>query len=111
MNMVKADFRARVKFLSAEEGGRKTVATAEFLTPLLQFGGEWWSSRMWIAPVRPVKPGDTVEVDISVLRADLILAYLHVGDSFNLREGRKIADGEVLEIFPEGKPIEQSSDA
>jgi len=96
-----ATFRARICFYPTEIGGRTTVATAEFLTPLFRIHDEFWSGRIWIEDVRPIHPGATVEADVTMLSPE-IAPLLHENDTFDLYEARKVGEGTILKLYERG---------
>jgi len=53
--------------------------------------------------IGPIQPGQQVTVPIQFLVRDLLQGRLKRGDTFQLREGRTIADGEIESVFLEGK--------
>jgi len=90
------DIRAQITFLTTEEGGRLSPTPANFFNCPMLIKQQCFDSRLQLAEIGFIAPGDTVEVPIKFLDPDRVLPLLIVGDSFELWEARPIARGKVL---------------
>lgn len=101
-----ADFKAKVRLLTAEEGGRKTPGHLGY-RPLVYFEDEALNragtSGSWQKMDRDkLFPGETAEIDIAILGKEFCRNKLFVGLKFRLMEGSvQIGAGEILEISNE----------
>jgi len=98
-----ADFRAKVRLLTAKEGGRKTPGHIGY-RPQVWFETDWLrngTSGSWQKMNRDkLLPGETAEIEIAILAKELCKNNLFPGLRFRLTEGAtKIGEGEILEIF------------
>lgn len=99
-----ADFKAKVRLLTAEEGGRKTPGHIGY-RPLVYFETEalkWaGTSGSWQKMDRDkLFPGETTKIDIAILGKEFCRNKLFTGLKFRLTEGStKIGEGEILEIY------------
>jgi translation elongation factor EF-Tu-like GTPase len=101
-----ADFKAKVRLLTAEEGGRKTPAHIGY-RPQVYFETEALNrattSGSWQKMNRDqLFPGETAEIEIAILGKEFCRNKLFVGLKFRLMEGvTQIGAGEILEICNE----------
>ncbi len=100
-----ADFKAKVRLLTAEEGGRKTPGHIGY-RPLVYFETDWphnGTSGSWQKMDRDkLFPGETAEIDIAILGKEFCRNKLFTGLKLRLAEGsKKIGEGEILEIYNE----------
>ena len=92
------DAVAVVRFLATDEGGRKSA------TPSISFGcpmslhGKLYDCRLLLQEVGPISPGETATVPIKFLDWSAVAAIVRSGDTFELREGRTIGAGEIVEV-------------
>ena len=99
-----ADFNAKVRLLTPEEGGRKTPARTGY-RPQVWFETETLSdtctSGSWQNMSKEkLFPGDIAEIEIAVLAKEFCKNKLFAGLKFRLTEGpTQIGEGEILEIF------------
>lgn len=110
---VEADFEARLRFLSAEEGGRASLPVVGW-RPDLQYEGQIEESSWCVWPIRfftaegDIAPGLQVPTEVTadfwILNRDLAKSYhkprLHPGVRFVICEGfRRVAEGAVTKVF------------
>lgn len=94
--------RARLRWLSAAEGGRAAPPTGPRYSTVARFeDAADWPDRAWSIVAEfhgSLDASGTIEVDLSFLAPDNApAALLHVGSRFELFEGRRlVAKGEVL---------------
>jgi len=94
------DFIAELKYLSAENGGRKTAAKTGY-RPQIKFGftEKQTSGIQNFIGKDSVLPGEIVRAEIKVLSPHFFQNQLEIGMEFNFNEGAKIiGTGRVLEV-------------
>ena len=98
---------ARVAFLHAEEGGRKSPTPPNFFGCPFFMDEQMNDCRLILTDVGPVSPGQTVEVPIVFLAPRLVVDRLKVGRRFKLWERGIIAEGEILKVFAQNESAEE----
>jgi elongation factor Tu len=99
-----ADFKARVRLLTAEEGGRRTPGHIGY-RPQVWFEidslNHACTSGSWQKMDKDnLFPGETAEIEIAILAKELCKNNLFPNLKFRLTEGlMKIGEGEILEIY------------
>jgi hypothetical protein len=93
------DIIATVRFLSTDEGGRKSATPSSRFGCIFTFKDKNFDCFLLLNDVGEVMPGDKIRVPIAFLYPELLKHELHVGDCFTLRELRIIAEGQVEEIL------------
>lgn len=96
-------FRARVRFLRPEEGGRTTPVVSGY-RPMCDFGLTTNGRKMYNDCVllfegyQEVRPGETCEARILPLHPELMRGVLRPNRAFDITEGsRVVGKGEVLD--------------
>src|SRR5690242_12846043 len=97
------DFIATVRYLTAEEGGRKSRANSGYRPQFKIADYEMQTSGQQIFIGRDiVMPGETVDAEVKILSPHLFLQRLYVGQPFEFREGaRVVAKGKIKKIINE----------
>ena len=90
----------QVRFKTTEEGGRQTGITGRVYPCPLLVDGEAFDCRIPLGN-ELIELGRTYELPVKFLFRDLAMPHLAVGKGIALWEGRQIADGKVLKLFPE----------
>ncbi len=102
--MMKPDFIADLKFLTTEEGGRKTPAHSKY-RPHLEFNRyppDKTSTQQVYIGRDIVQPGEKVQAEMTMIASDLYLRKLRVGEEFKFSEGdRLIGTGKVVRFIRE----------
>lgn len=98
------DIVAKVRFYSTAEGGRlgPIVATKIFKCIFVLPWGNFDCGLM-VEGISPLEPGKSATVPVMFLVPDLLRGRLRVGDKFQLRELKTIADGVIESVLLEGK--------
>ena len=95
-------FRAKLDYLSTEEGGRTHPANSG-IRPTIRFPFEpnyYTSGHQEFIGRDSVKPGETIIADIAILSFDHFKGKLSVGDTFEFSEGsQQTGNGQILEIY------------
>jgi len=98
-----SDFRAVLKYRTAEEGGRSTPAKSGYC-PTIQFpfekglfgGAQYFVGKDW------VYPGETVDAEIGIIISPYFEGRLYEGLEFNFTEGGLIiGTGTITKIINE----------
>ena len=98
--MLKPDITARVRLYHTSEGGKRTAIPPVQFGCVFHFEGEYFDCRMLLDQVQvALDPGYPAEVPIKFLFPELIKGRLKYGDSFQLWEGKDIAEGTVLQVM------------
>jgi hypothetical protein len=88
---------ARIHFYKTEDGGRGLPLPSDKLHCLFEIGREMYDCRLPIKfEGKEICLGDIVDFPIHFLRPELVIEKIRAGARFNLYDGRKIAEGEVL---------------
>ncbi|MDP4284348.1 MAG: hypothetical protein Q8891_07995 [Bacteroidota bacterium] len=97
----KVDFIAELKYLTTEQGGRKTPAYSGY-RPQVKFGFTEMqtSGQQTFIDKEIVYPGETVNAKIKILSPDFFAGNLTEGMKFEFREGSKIIGiGQITDII------------
>jgi hypothetical protein len=90
---------AKLHFYETSAGGRKAPLIYPWHGCIFEFEGELRECRLLLNDEIPVSPGQTIALPIVLLRPEVVLPKLRIGQTFFLRDGmRRIARGEVVEI-------------
>ena len=105
------DFKAKLKYLSTEQGGRQTPANSGY-RPQVKFGFtkmKTSGSQKFIGTDK-VSPGETVFAEITILSPQFFENQLEIGMEFDFREGAKIiGTGKIIEILNEALEMKKAS--
>jgi hypothetical protein len=95
------DFVAELKYLTAEEGGRKTPAFSGYRPQVkFDFDEMQTSGQQTFLTKDTVYPGDTVEAAIRIISVEHFENKLTEGMPFEFREGsRVIGTGKIIDIL------------
>ncbi len=100
--MYKLDFIAKLKFVSTEEGGRRTPVHSGY-RPHIEFESypEYLTSgQQTYINKEIVFPGDEVKADIGIMGTEYFAGRLYTGMKFKFCEGaRTIGYGEIIDII------------
>ena len=96
-----ADFIAELKYLTTEEGGRKTPALSGYRPQVkFDFSVMETSGQQTFLNKKIVYPGDTVLAAIKIVSVTSFANSLKVGMTFEIREGSKIVGhGKITELL------------
>jgi hypothetical protein len=99
--MQNIDFIANLKYLTTEEGGRKTPAFSGYRPQVkFDFDEMQTSGQQTFINKDTVYPGDTVEAAIRILSVEHFENTLTEGMTFEFREGSKvIGTGKIIDIL------------
>ena len=76
--MLHPDIVVNLKFLTTEEGGRKTPTPPNFFSCIFDIHGKSHDARMLLENVGAIHPGEDKEsVPVKFLCADLVMPKLH----------------------------------
>jgi hypothetical protein len=89
---------ADLKLLTTEEGGRRTVLSADQYGCPFGFEGEYFECRLDLSNVGPIAPGGHAQVPVRFFHPELVVPRLAPGTSFTLWEGKTIGLGTVVEV-------------
>jgi len=101
LNKRKPDFTAELRYLTTEEGGRKTPVWSIGYRPQVKFPFEdvQTSGEQTFLNKEVVYPGDTVIAEIAIISTEIFEYKLAAGQEFDFREGaRIIGTGKILEV-------------
>lgn len=98
-------FKAKLYFLSEQEGGRKTTLVPKSPGEKTQYrpttqnkGGSYWSLVVFFDA--PIEPGKEYELDIAFF-TNMALEYFKIGDELFCYEGSRIvAKGKIIDGRP-----------
>jgi translation elongation factor EF-Tu-like GTPase len=94
-----SDIEAELRFLTTEEGGRRTPVYSGYVGQF-HFDLSDWDVGHYYPEASSASPGDTVRAELSFVSPHLIADRIHVGMEFECREGRKtIARGRITKIL------------
>ena len=94
------DFIAELKYLTTEEGGRKSPAHSGYRPHVkFPFSKIMTSGQQTFIGQDSVKPGETIMAEIMILSPQFFENMLEIGMEFEVGEGRRIvAIGKLIEI-------------
>lgn len=101
MTEIKPDIVASLRFISTDEGGRKSPIVAPQFACTFKHDGEANDCRLLLEEKGDVWPGQQLSVAIKFLYPDLVRPRLRVGDHFQLLEGKVIAQGTIEAVVPD----------
>ena len=108
-NVIQPDALIRVRFLTPEEGGRKTPVIVTWTQGQqtgygcpMRINGSLHDFRTLISKNTTYVPGKTYGLNIKFLCSETVLPKLHIGLEVELWEGKTIATGFVEKINVEG---------
>jgi hypothetical protein len=87
----------KVRFRTAEEGGRETPIIGEYYSCPLFVGGEGFDCRI-LLDSKKAELGKWHKLAVKFLHPEYALPKLSPGQPLTLWEGKDIADGSVVEI-------------
>ena len=90
-----SDITIAVRFKTTAEGGRSGPVIGKHFSCPMFISGEAFDCRLLIEG-RTLELGETYEVPVKFLNADLALPKLKVGKEIALWEGKEVAAGRVL---------------
>lgn len=95
------DFIAELKYLTSEEGGRKTPASSGYRPQIkFPFSEMQTSGQQVFINKEEVYPGDSVKAQITIISDNYFAGKLYEGLNFEFLEGsRIIGTGVILEII------------
>jgi len=95
------DFTAKLKYLTSEQGGRKTPAHSGYRPQVkFDFTEMQTSGQQVFLDKEKVYPGEEVTAEITISTPELFKNKLWIGMEYEFREGdRIIGTGEILKIF------------
>ena len=99
-----ADFKASVRLLTAEEGGRKTPGHVGYRPQVYfeieEMNGTCTSGSWQKMDIGQLFPGETTDIEIALLNKRFCQNKLFAGLKIRLMEGPvQIGTGEILEIY------------
>lgn len=97
--MIKGEATICVRFLTAEEGGRSGPIKSNVYGCPIMIDGEGVDCRFVLDGVRVFELGKEYEIAVKFLNPENASKKLKSGDEIYLWEGKKIAEGNVKEIF------------
>ena len=100
--MQNIDFIAELKYLTTEDGGRKTPVFSTGYRPQIKFDFDEMqtSGQQTFINKDSVYPGDTVEAGIKIISVEHFENTLTEGMTFDFREGsRIIGTGKIIDIL------------
>lgn len=92
------DIIAEIKFYLEKDGGRKGATPDKFFGCPTVINDNYYDSRLLLADIGPIKPGDKVIVPVKFLDPQTVLKFLKEGDGFKLWETGNIAAGKVIRV-------------
>jgi len=97
----KSDFIAELRYLTTEEGGRKTPAFSGYRPHIkFEFTNMQTSGQQTFLNRETVYPGDKVDAEIKILSADYFANSLEEGMTFKFMEGPiTIGTGKITSIL------------
>jgi hypothetical protein len=98
---IHADIIAKVRFYTAQEGGRSNSTPPNLFKCPLEFEGEKFDCGLHLEESGPLAPGKSATIPITLVRPHLINSRLKIGSQFTLWELKTIAEGVVEEILPD----------
>ena len=95
------DFIAELRYLTTEEGGRRTPANSGYRPHVkFPFSEMLTSGQQTFIGRDSVKPGETIKAEIMILSPHFFENMLEVGMEFEVGEGQHVvAIGKLLEIL------------
>jgi len=100
MIKIQPEALVQVRMLPSARGGRDGPTPANEYGCIMVIDGINLDVRLRVDRAGPLRPGETVDVEVNFLNPDLARRYLKVGKTFRLRETTVIGDGEIIKIYP-----------
>ena len=93
------DCTISIRFISTEDGGRKTsLNTTEYNAPIV-FDGRGYEARIFpLERDLPVRPGETLTAPVKFLNRDSVKRHLQVGEKLEVYEGKAVAHGCITKL-------------
>ena len=92
--------RVQLDIVPTEEGGRHSPVFNHYRGQFHHLSGEVFADVEWLVPDEPIEPGTSSPCEVWFADPDAHLPRIRVGDSFEVREGRRmIGRGSVTEIL------------
>jgi|SRR5437667_11873967 len=93
------DVEAEIRFLTPEEGGRRTPVRSGY-RPQFYYDGHDWDAHQEYLDAEWVQPGETARTLLWFLSPEAHLGRVHVGMEFEVREGaRVVGRGRITKIL------------
>lgn len=99
------DIEAKITYLTAEEGGRTTPVFSGYRGQFHYDGNDWDAPQTFLN-VEQVMPGETVSAHLGFISPSEHVGKVHVGMSFQIREGARIVGTGIVTKIIE---LEQSA--
>ena len=95
------DFIAELKYLTTEEGGRRTPANSGYRPHVkFPFSKMLTSGQQTFIGKDSVKPGETINAEIMIMSPQFFENMLEIGMEFEVGEGpHLVATGKLIEIL------------
>lgn len=100
MSVLMPDAVIRVRFLTPEEGGRKSSIEGERYGCPIMVGEQGFDGRFVLEAGRCLEPGRTYDIKVAFLDPESALSVLQEETLISLWEGRTIAEGKILRLLP-----------
>jgi elongation factor Tu len=100
--MSRTAFRAKLRFLKTDEGGRKDFALSGYASAITFEANEknQHAAHFTFENRDRVLPGEECEAIVTVISPELIRSKLNANASFEVREGfRLVGTGTILELL------------
>ena len=99
MNSLNPDIIIEVRFLTAEEGGRRSpIEGGRYGCPIIA-NGRGFDCRFVLEGTKRFEPGKTYRIQVKLLDAATALSELKEEAEISLWEGRNIAEGRVFKVL------------
>lgn len=98
MTTIEYDIIAKIRFYTIKEGGRKTSTPDNYFGCPLLINDSLYDCRLLLDEVGSIHPGSEIDIPIKLLDSKTVLKFLKKGTTFQLWEGRTIAEGRVLYV-------------
>ncbi len=93
------DIIVKLRFLSASEGGRLQPPPARPFACILEIDGRKFDCRVLLDRAERTASAGSVTAPVVFLHPELAGPWLAEGRSFSLRDHRRIAEGEILQVL------------
>ncbi len=93
------DIIALITLYPTNRGGRQGATPPDKFGCLFELNGEYFDCRLLLGGIGALSPGQTAVVPILFLSPELLRGHISVSQAFYLRDGCRIADGEVVQTF------------
>lgn len=93
------DIGAGIRFLTTEDGGRRTPARSGY-RPQFHYDGQAWAAHQEYPDVEWVHPGENARTFLWFFSPDAHVGRIHVGMEFEVREGAQLVGrGRITKIL------------